>query len=629
MTKTNEPWYRAEWIGSLLIVMATLLAYQRALHAGFIWDDDAHVTRPGLQGLHGLGRIWADPRATQQYYPVLYSAFWLEHVAWGGRAAGYHLANILLHALAACLLFRLLLRLGVPGALVAAGIFALHPVNVESVAWVSEQKNTLSAAFCLGAALAYLRFDRVRRLSWYAAGTALFFLALLSKSVTATLPAALLVILWWKRGRITPRGDILPLLPWLALGGAAGFLTAWLERTHVGASGAAFALSGGQRLVIAGHALWFYFGKVLWPAHLVFIYPRWTVVPANPARYYLYPASAIAVLAALWLLRGRSRAPLAVGLLFAGTLFPALGFVNVFPFLYSFVADHFQYLAMAALVSGLAGLAALAVDRLSVPRAVAGVLAAGLLAFLGILTDRQCSEYHDVEALWRATIAGNPACWMAYNNLASELLRQGRVDEGAAAARSALQINPADAAAHATLGEALGQQGRLGEAVSELARAIEIEPDNAAAHIDLGADLLNAGRTDDAAAQYREALGVVPDSSKAHAGLGDALLQGRQPDAAINEYMSAIDDDPANASAEANLGTALMQKGRAGDALAHYQAAVSLDPLLVAAQVNLANALLQAGRRDEALGHYRRALELDPGNQAARSNLDYALSHPK
>ena len=193
-----------------------------ALQAGFIWDDDGHVTRTDLRDLSGLYRIWFEFGATQQYYPVLHSAFWLEHLVWGDSPLGYHLLNVLLHASAACLFGVLLRRLAVPGAALAALLFALHPVCVESVAWISEQKNTLSLVFYLCAALAYLRFTERRRGTVYLLATGLFVLALLTKTVTASLPAALLVVFWWQRGRLEWRRDVVPLLPWFALGRGVG-----------------------------------------------------------------------------------------------------------------------------------------------------------------------------------------------------------------------------------------------------------------------------------------------------------------------------------------------------------------------------------------------------------------------
>ena len=239
-----------------------------------LWDDNAHITRGDLRSAAGLWRIWFDLGATQQYYPLIHSAFWLQHKIWGDDTRGYHLVNIVLHALSSFLLALILRRLAVPGACLAAVIFAMHPVHVESVAWITEMKNTLSGVLYLSSALAYLRFDERRQKRMYATAMALFVPALLSKTVAATLPAALLVVFWWRRGRLHWRRDVLPLAPWFALSAAAGLLTAWVERTLIGAEGAAFQFTLIERVLIAGRAVWFYLGKLLWPANLIFIYPR-------------------------------------------------------------------------------------------------------------------------------------------------------------------------------------------------------------------------------------------------------------------------------------------------------------------------------------------------------------------
>ena len=183
------------WLLSVLLVAATLMAYEPAWRGQPIWDDDGHLTKPELRSLGGLARIWTQPGATQQYYPLVHSVFWVEQKLWGNATLGYHLVSILLHAFSALLLLRILQELEVPGAWLAAAIFALHPVQAESVAWISELKNTLSGVLYLGAALVYLRFDRTRRRQLYAGALGLFVLGLLSKTVIATLPGALLVVI--------------------------------------------------------------------------------------------------------------------------------------------------------------------------------------------------------------------------------------------------------------------------------------------------------------------------------------------------------------------------------------------------------------------------------------------------
>ncbi len=619
-------WLRSDWLVGLLLIAVTFLAYQQVWHAGFIWDDDAHVTRPNLRTLHGLWRIWFEPGATQQYYPFLYSAFWLEYRWWGDLALGYHLVNILLHGAAALLLYRILRRLAVPGALLAAAAFALHPVCVESVAWISEQKNTLSAVFYLSAALAYIRYDRERRLSGYILGIGLFALALLSKSVTATLPAALLVVFWWQRGRLAWKSDILPLVPWFVLGAGAGLVTAWMERTHVGATGAAYALGLAERFLVAGRAVWFYLGKIFWPVDLVFTYPRWVVDAGAPGQWE-YPVAVVAVLVGLAALRNRFRGPLAVALLFVGTLFPALGFINVYPFVFSYVADHFQYLALAIMLSAAAAGVALAVRRLPPGgRPVAMVAAMGVLAMLSGLTWRQGAMYADRDTLWRATIAKNPTGWMAYYNLGGDLLDAGRTDEAIATIEMGLKFGPNNADGHTNLGLALWKKGRTDEALAQYRRALAIEPDNVLAHLNLGNALLQTGRIDEAIVHYQWALAAKPEFAKAHTNLGDALLQSGRTDEAAAQYRQAIELDPRDVEAHTNLGTTYAQKGRLSEAIAQFEAALAVDPNFAIAHSNLGHVLLQSDRTDEAIIQYRRVLEIVPTSAAAHRDLGTALS---
>jgi protein O-mannosyl-transferase len=587
-----HPWAAPGWLPLLALMAATLLVYQRMWHAGFVWDDDAHVIRPELHTPGGLWRIWFEPGATQQYYPVLYSAFWLELRLWGYSAQGYHVANLLLHGTAACLLYRVLRRLRLPGAFLGACAFAIHPVCVESVAWISEQKNTLSGVFYLAAALAYLRFDERRKAAWYAVGIVLFGLAVLSKSVTATLPAALLVVLWWKRGSISWRRDVAPLAPWLAMGAAAGTATAWMERTHVGAGGAAFALGAAERLLVAGRAIWFYLGKVFWPADLVFIYPRWTLDPGSLWQD-ICPVAVVAALAVLFWLRRSSRGPLAAALLFVGTLFPALGFVNVYPFRFSFVADHFEYLAAAVMLSASAAGLALAAGRLSRRMRLAAVAAASCaVAALAALTWRQSSEYSDIETLWQATIAGNPGCWLAHNNLGLALMAEGRTDE----------------------------------AVRHYQKAIEIYPGFAGAHNNLGIALMKRGQPDEAVAQYRSAIDLEPGDAETHNNLAMALRAKGRLDEAIDQYGVALEIRPDDLATNFNLANALLQEGRIPEAIARYERALQISPDFADAHNNLGNALRRLGRLDEAIGQYRKALAIDPANARALRNLNSAVS---
>jgi protein O-mannosyl-transferase len=599
---------------ALALLGALLAAYWPSLRGGLMWDDDAHVTRPELRSVHGLVSIWRDPGATQQYYPVLHSAFWVEHRIWGDSPLGYRLVNLLFHAASTLLLYRVLRRLEVPGAILGAAAFALHPVCVETVAWISEQKNTLSTVFYLGSALAFLGFDSGRRLRDYALASLLFGMALLSKSVTATLPAALLVALWWRRGGLSIKGDVLPLLPWFGMSALAGAMTTWMERNFIGAKGAAFALGMPERFLVAGRAAWFYLGKILWPADLVFNYPRWTVSAGDPAQYLLPVAAAVA-LGAFFLFRDSSRGPLAAALLFIGTLFPALGFINVYPFVFSFVADHFQYLAAASMISALAAGLTLAARRLP-SRGQQGARAAAvcLVAFLGFLTWRQCGKYRDVETFYRSILEGNPSSWLAHDNLGVVLAERGRLDEATAHYREAIRLNPSYPEAFNNLGNALARTRQWSEAANAYAGALRARPSFAVAECNWGNVMNLAGLYREAGVHFLNALHLRPVYPDATYGLANSLANmGRVPEA-IAQYREALRERPDFPEAQANLGLALADTGQWAEAVSLISEAVRLRPDYAEAHAYLGFALAGSGRLEDADAEYRRSLLLFPNN---------------
>ena len=547
-----------EWLLALLLVTVTLLAYQPAWSGKPVWDDNEHMTPPKLRSMTGLARIWIQPGATKQYYPLVYSAFWLEDKLWGDATLGYHLVNILLHAASALLVVKILRKLEVPGAWLAAGIFALHPVQVESVAWISELKNTLSGVFYLGAALAYLNFDQSRSRKYFAAALGLFLLGLLSKTVIATLPAALLLIFWWQRGRLFWKRDVQPLAPFFLAGIGAGLFTAWFERAVVRAEGQDFGFSFIERILIAGRALWFYLGSLCWPVKLAFVYPRW-VVCQGVWWQYLFPAAMLLLLAGLWW--SRRWHGLLVGLLFfAGTLFPALGFLNVYPFRYSFVADHFQYLASLGIITlASAGAARLLSRRRLWGRAGGNLPCLALLATLASLTWRQSGMYVDAETLWRTTISRNPDTWMAYHNLGTVLLDQGQTD-------------------NATL---------------QFQKALAIQPDNPSIRDNLGQALLKNGQEREALAQFQKVLATHPDDALARNNLGQIYAQNGRVREAVIQFQKVLENDPREPMANYNLGNLLFAKRRVDEAIVYFQKALAAHPEFILARNNLGIALLQ------------------------------------
>ena len=593
----------------LLLVGMTLAAYLPATQCGFIWDDDAYVqNNQTLRSADGLRRIWFRIGSTPQYYPLVYTTYWLEYRFWGLSPTGYHVVNILLHGVAVVLLWRVLKFVEVPGAWAAAAVFAVHPVHVESVAWITERKNVLSGVFYLGALLAYLRYAlvpfsaggdpervgtpahrdlgcastfsgrRYKHGRFYAASLVLFLCALLSKTVTCTLPAVLLLVLWWKRKRIG-WADVRALAPFFALGIAFGLLTIWLEKHHVGAEGEEWDLSAVDRCLVAGRVLCFYVGKLFWPARLTFIYPRWQI-DAGAWQQYLYPLAAIGVVAVLWLARRRiGKGPLVAVLCFAGTLFPALGFFDVYPMRYSFVADHFQYLASAGLIALAVAAGYRMVVRVGAWRTgVAVVVLAFLLPAFGALAWHQQRAYVGLEALWRDTIRKNPHAWMAHNNLGSVLAKKGRLDEAVTRFRKALEVKPDHAGAHNGLGVVLRSQGKLVEAIHHYRRALQIAPDHADAYCNLGLAFQLQGKLDEAIRSYREGLRLDPTVVEARNNLGGALAGQSQLEEAIRHFREVLRLKPDYADAQYNLGTALRSQSRFGEALGHFREAVRLKP---------------------------------------------------
>jgi tetratricopeptide (TPR) repeat protein len=651
------------WLLSPLFWLAAALAYFPALRGGLLWDDIGHLTRSDLSSISGLWRIWFEFGATQQYYPVTHSAFWLFNSLWGDATLGYHLVNVSLHAMSAFLLILLLRKLEVPGALLAGAIFLLHPVEVESVAWIAELKNALSGVLYFGAALAYLRFDASRSRRAYAVAFALFSLAVFSKTVAATLPAALLVVFWWKRGRIRWEQHVRPLLPLFVLGLAGGLTTAWFERTLIGASGAEFELGLVERFLVAGRAVWFYFGKLLWPANLMFMYPRWEVSGAVWWQY-LYPLAAAGALLAFWAIRKRSRAPLAAALLFGGTLFPALGFINVYPFRYSFVADHFQYLAGVSIIACVSAALTLLAGRTAIRKDLVQPALTALIGLpLAFLTWNQSHHYVNGERLLIETLARNPGCWMCHDNLADACGEAGDFAGGMEHSLASLKIAPDNAGAHYNLATAYSRLGRKEEAIREYQEAIRLNPRLVAAHQYLGLEFVDAGRMPEALKELEETVRLAPRSPGARSQLGFALLEQGEYEKAVSQLEEALRLNANTANVHEALGSALRELNRHEDALTHYREAARLDPTsserlnnfgaqlqqmgqleeaavafresllqnpgAAMVHVNLGMTLQAMGRLEEAAAEYKESLRLDPGNDDVRYALEQILSQPR
>lgn len=643
----------------LALGMLVAVSYAPAvLWGGFVWDDRVITEAPPIRNWNGLWSIWLSPSDLEfwegHYWPLVYTTFWLEHKLWGFAPAGYHAVNVLLHAANTLLLWHVLLRLAVPGAWVVAAVFAVHPLHVESVAWVLERKDVLSALFYLAAFWTWDRFvdepyakGRMRR---YVSTLALFVLGMLSKSIVVTLPAALLIRQWWKRGRVVT-ADLVPLVPFFVAGLAIAAADTSFYRSK---EAVFFDYSPIERVLIAAHALWFYVGKLLWPAGLAVIYPHWEVRVADPLAWG-YVAAAVTAGAAFWFLRHRiGRGPLAGALFFAVTLAPVLGLVDFGYMQFSFVADRYQYLAGIGVITVIVGSAAACFLRLVAPSyspvegfhsdrlptaakwGMVGVVSVFLIV-LGALTWRQADIYRDNVTFYTHILAHNPTARSAQYNLGNALITAQRPEEALAAFRIATAQQPDSVDAHSNTGRALMDLGRLDEAADRLRHALEMDPRHKVSLQNLALVRVRQHHPEEALDIYRRLLEIDPRHVGGHSGMGIALHYLGRTDEALQSVDRALALDPTYAEAlvnrelmpqvrsHAEAGRALMEQERFDEAEQHLRYVLQIDPAYTTALQNLALLQLRQQRYDEALTLYRRLVEMNPDHAEAHSGLGVAL----
>ncbi len=502
------PFDPRKWLLAVALIVAVFLAYQPVWQGGFIWDDDLHLLNNPVLKPGGLLQTWI-PGTYINYWPLTFTVYRLEFEMWGLNPLGFHLVNIALHAVSALLVWRILERLRIPGAILAAAIFALHPVNVESVAWITQFKNTLSLALALLSMFFYFQHERDGGRWRFALSLGMFLLSALAKGVALTLPVVLLACAWWQRGSIGRR-DLLRVLPFVLI--AALMVGMEVAQQHaVAGTLVVRADSLLSRTAIAGCAVWFYFWKVIWPTNLVFVYPQWSISERDPLSYLPGVLLVVILTLAWWRRRSWGRPVVMAVICYVALLLPVLGFVNIYFMEYSLVADHWQYAAMIVPCAAFAGLIAMLGRRLGWRRPAQ--YAAGMLplAILGCLTWCQSGMYTDSEKLFRTTIEQNPTCWMAHNNLALLLASTGRAEEAIAHSQIALTLHPDDAPAHHNLGAALAMRGQIDDAIVHFRRAVEIAPDFALAHSSLDRALAIHERLLKTLAERRKLLESRPD----------------------------------------------------------------------------------------------------------------------
>ena len=614
--------------GILLLALLVAVSYYPALMAGFIWDDDIFTDARPVREWAGIWDIWFSPRSLTQeghYWPVVYTSFWLEHKLWGFAPVGYHAVNILLQLVNTLLVWRLMLRLAVPGAWLIAAVFAVHPLHVESVAWVIERKDLLSGAFYLTAALVWLRFMEEPRWKHYFLALGLFVGSLLSKTVTVTFPAALLVLYWWKRGRVTV-ADVLPLLPFFVVGFAItlGDLNYYASREILNLD---FSLV--ERTQIASHALWFYVGKILWPVDLAVIYPFWDIGVGNLVEWG-YVIAALALAAGLWFARERiGRGPLAGALFFLVTLSPVLGFVNFGYMQFSFVADRFQYLAGIGVMAVLIGAGVYAAGQLPA-MARRGALGAALLgvAVLAGLSWKQSHIYHDEIVFFNHIISLNPEGRDAYHNLSLALKHHGELEEAEKVLRRGREADPRDKKILQNLGEVIRQAGRHEESLEWYDAVIKLDRKYTRAYAGKGSALFELKRYEEAIVHLKKALSLEPNMPQAaliHTFVGEAAQKLDRIKEARRHFEIALQIDPGLAWAQTGLTGLLIGQQRPEDLARYLQAAQEQYADDPHGLQNIAEVFRKREQYEEALKWYDKVFEINPDYTQAYADKGDAL----
>ena len=611
-------------VGAAAIVLAVILAYLPAISGKFIFDDALLLTKYSpIHAGDGLCRLWCTTESLE-YYPLSYSMFWLEWRLWGLDPVGFHVTSLVLHVVETLLIWVILRRLSIPGAYLAAALFALHPVNVESVAWIAQQRNMMAMLFLLLSILWYLKATRSHGGPWgrenpsslishpsscYYLSLFAFALAMLSKGSAAVLPVLVLGIVWWLRP-LTWR-ELLRIAPFLLLAAALTAVNVWFQ-TH---SQEEVIRSAGftERLLGAGGVVWFYLYKAFLPLELAFIYPSWHIDAAD-LLWWLPLSASLIVTAVLWRFRkGWGRPLLFAWGYFCVSLAPVLGFTDVGFMKYSLVADHYQHIAIIGVVALTAAGWGTWREQMRHKAPWAAISAAAAFAAactLAFLTWRQSGLYHDPVGLYQATLQKNPESWLAYNNLGAAWANSGRLQDGIDCFQRSLQLNPNYAEAHSNLGAALARSGRLQEAIEHYHRALKLKPDYANAHLNLGAALAMSGRPQEAIECYQEALQLEPGCAEAYNNLGLVMAGTGHPQEAIAHYETALRLDQAHADAHNNLGEALIKTGRLNEAIAHFQQTLRHRPDFTVAYFNLATAYAQLQQSSDAVAAAKKALEL-------------------
>jgi Flp pilus assembly protein TadD len=568
---TQASRWRDFLLHAAIIVLAGLWIYSPAYHGDWLWDDDQLLTaNPVVQSssLTGLSKLWFNPDGAD-FFPLSYTALWAQWPFFKNQPTGYHVTTIVLHVIGSLLLWALLDRMRVPGAWLSGLIFAIHPVAVESVAWVSETKNTLSLPLFLLSCLCWVEQDDEhegpRRTRFYVLSIVFFLLAMLAKTSMVGLPVLLLLHAWWKRGTVTLQ-DVIRAAPFFLISLVLGIIT--IQYQHGRAIGAEKILVGGvaSRIATAGMAILFYLKQIVWPAPLLPIYPRWEVDPPKAWQFLAWPVIAAAA-AWLWSNRGTADRPgwgrhVLFGLgFFLLMVLPVLGFVTISYMRITWVADHFIYLPMIGVIA-LIGAAATRWYERSTASAQPLILAGGaiVLATCGLLAFRYANAWASEDALWTHTLKINHDAWQAHNRLGAKKFSRGDIEGGYYHFTQSTRLRPDLGETHNNLGSALSAKGRLDEAIKEFAEACRLTPHVPAMRVNLANALFQAGRFAEAGGAFQFLLEKEPNNAALINNYAVTLYRQGNKDEAVRQFRRALEINPTMKDAREGLAVALGER---------------------------------------------------------------------
>lgn len=531
--------WQSGWIFAILLIAILFAIYWPCLRGDWIWDDQSILLDNPVLNSGGLAKVWTPP-GYLNFWPITYTAYWITFQLWGLTPLPFHLVNVALHGAAALLVWRVLRQLEIPGALLAAAVFAVHPVNVESVAWIGQLKGILSLVFALASLLFFLGYEKNGGRRRYAAALVAFAMSALSKGDALTLPIVFLALDWWQRGRIERR-DLLRVLPFLLLAAAFAGLEIWCQRQGNGSAGRTDGIF--SRAAIAGRAVWFYLWKFACPFDLMPIYPRWQL-PARGIIAWLPDALLLAAIAVAWRYRHTWGKPaLAAIVCYIALLLPVLGFVNIDYMYISLVADHWQYLAMIV-PSAVLATAVVKLVRQNQCRWIAAAGCAAVLVGLAILSRQETAIYAGPDDFFAAELARNPLCWTAEENLGTMDTNCGRPDKALRHYLRAVELNPDGAHLQYDLGTAFLVRQEFTLAKQRFERALQIDPRLPLANYTLAMVLGCSGDADDAISHLRQELKINPGYEPAEKVLAASLANRQQVANRLAAMRESIDHDP-------------------------------------------------------------------------------------